>query len=228
VREVVQANQAKANEVSANYYNKHASAPSFTVNQRVLVKDERSIPGQYYKFRNKYRGFYIIDSVLPNFTFRLRDPSTNRTLPVAFHASKLRPYDDNLDRFYDRCNLTRQQATDTAILVPTDLQTDSNPGPVVSRSDNAPLAAPPVPQPQPLQLQSTQTDSPTQQTANTADDTYYEIDRILRTRRRNSQQEYYVRFKADNSLAWIPETDLTQDAIDAWRNRTRRRRRKRR
>jgi len=122
VREIVQVNQAKANELSANYYNKQAQTPSFKLNQRVLVKDERSIPGQYYKFRNKFRGFYVIESILPNFTYRLRDPATNRSLPVAFHASKLRPYDDNLDLFYERCNLTKQQAADAAILLPTDLQ----------------------------------------------------------------------------------------------------------
>ena len=207
VRETVQQNQRDANAVSAKYYNQKTTLPTFTVGQKVLIKDERSLPGVYHKFRDRYRGFYTIEQVRPKFTYLLREGDSGKILKAPVHASKLRLYNTDRSEFYERCGLNEQTAAERSLYVQND---DVTNGDTVTPSSNA-------------EHTNDQTTQPQQPVADPTDtNQFYEIDKIIRTRGWGKSREYLVQYKSDKSRAWVSKNDVNDVALDVF-NKTRRR-----
>jgi hypothetical protein len=189
-----------AQERAKFYYDWNARWPTYKVGDEVLLFDPTVRTGVARKLHRQYRGPFVIDQVLPGYTYALRDLTTGKLLPSHIHSNRLRPY-------FKRKRLLHPTTTTTS-----------------EHSD----AANPSQQQQPTGDEQDQPTSSTEMEQQTTKlpDGWFAIQKLLRKKKIAGQWRYLVLW-TDGSKSYEPEDNITEVAIKEYQERVRNQRKAR-
>jgi len=109
-QEVIQQNMTDRAVRSKIFYDKNTKEPQITVGSKVLLFNDALKIGESPKFHNNWTGPYLVVSRSDNgLLYRLRHCTSGKEPRAAIHANRLKPYDDDRDRFFLRHNIKPQQ-----------------------------------------------------------------------------------------------------------------------
>jgi hypothetical protein len=202
LRKVVFDNQLVADQRNERQHNMKVTEFHFKQGDKVLTQFFKSRKGEMKKQCPRYEGAYYVEEVLDGNCLRLRRCEDGKLVKSPVHKNRCRPYYDSRRDFYNRCQFDRQvnlprQAT-TQPLLPTQDDVDN----VV---DNGTQVAPPTPATAAAAADSGQTNP----------DGWYTLKRIIKHRRDRNKLKFLVEYD-DSTTAWLPKSQVTQFAVDAY------------
>lgn len=95
-KDIAKQNMELAKKKSKERYDKKAEQPDFQVNDKVLLRRNAVKPGLSAKLSRKWVGPYMITSVGPRCTYKIKDCNTNKVLKTLVNASRLKHYQEPL------------------------------------------------------------------------------------------------------------------------------------
>jgi len=94
------------------FYDRNAKTPDISVGFKVLLHYDVVKPGESLKFHKSWRGPYLVTSRSDDgLLYRIRHCATGKQPKAAFHANRLKLYQDDRDCFYLRHNIKPQNFT---------------------------------------------------------------------------------------------------------------------
>jgi hypothetical protein len=162
----------------------------------------------------EFAGFgpFVVTQCLSDVLYRLRNCHTGKGLPSLSHIDRMRQYNADRDRFFTRNpdpDRMRSSIDDVppphmddgpSSTVPVDLPQDrSDTSPPSTSNEAQPSALPNTP---PVTSQSSAT-------------TWFTVKKIWSKRRYKGRIQFLVQWE-DDSKSWVPQSDITPAAIDAY------------
>jgi hypothetical protein len=75
-------------------YNQHATIPDYKLGNKVLLRVMAIKPHQCAKLQFKYKGPYLIEQILPDYHYRLKDLASGKIMKNPVHADHLRHFNE--------------------------------------------------------------------------------------------------------------------------------------
>jgi O-acetyl-ADP-ribose deacetylase (regulator of RNase III)/transposase InsO family protein len=75
-------------------YNQNATIPDYKLGNKVLLRVMATKPHQCAKLQFKYKGPYLIEQILPNYHYRLKDLTSGKIMKNPVHADHLRHFNE--------------------------------------------------------------------------------------------------------------------------------------
>jgi hypothetical protein len=75
-------------------YNQNATIPDYKLGNKVLLRIMATKPHQCAKLQFKYKGLYLIEQILPNYHYRLKELTSGKIMKNPVHADHLRHFNE--------------------------------------------------------------------------------------------------------------------------------------
>lgn len=205
-------NIARAQQLMKLQYDKHASDKPFEVGQRVWIYTPNLKKGLSKKLRHRWHGPFRVCRQLSQVHYQLRT-CDNRLIATTVHANRMKHFYDPADR---PIHPPPDDDPSMISLQATDLPTDSfEPDDATVNSSNITDANHDTGEPS----NGTTVDSPDSY----SDPDVYNAEKILKSRKRNGQLQYLVKWanypRSDST--WEPQENiLDQRLLDQFHNNT--------
>ena len=198
-KEIALSNVKESQAKSKERFDKKSKEPTFDLHDRVLLRISKIETGLSPKLFAKFEGPFYITKLGPNYTYMLRRCSDHKPIKSPINATRLSHYKDPyIMRDLPDQSYEAEAANDHEVSI--DQSKHQNHG-----GENN------------LTMNQTHADSTTQsksQEANPSssqsDDTYYEVETLLKMKFMKGKKHYLVRWKGNYSDTWEPEDFITE------------------
>ena len=213
VKKIATENVEAAQERNKKTYDKKAKEPVFKKFDKVWVSNMKRLKGKSAKLHDKWNGPYYVSHSGPNYTYRLRDCTTNKPQKSMLNANRLKKHiqrdtnkiprrpkpaihDPNHDGKGPKVPVPNSQVKENN--GNTDEKTDTHdPKPQGKAGNTIPGSSTP-----------------------TADKSMYAVDRLLRARRNpDGGKSFLVKWVGEYKNSWEPEYNITPDTVAAYYSR---------
>ena len=176
-------------------YDKNTKVPEFRLRDRVLLNEHVVPVGRSPKLVDKYNGPYYITECGPNVIYKLRRCSDQKEVKAMVNASNLRPYVNPKDYRDQPQYASRQEGNQNN--APEEKNTDqpADNGQNDQIADNG-------------DINSDRESDTGNVNDKQNDNTYYQVDKLLKTRTVQGQKQFLVKWSDGSKPTWEPENNI--------------------
>ncbi len=203
-QEIIEANLKEHKQRYKAAYDRtfQVKEPNFALAQRVLMKNDRPLLGvSTPKLKARWIGPLYITKIHPHFLFSLRWCDSNKLLRTRVHASKIKAYRQPMYR---------------TLRGPVDFQ--PMPAADATGAEGTASVNPPSVEPPHTSRHSLADTNPSSVTGSQgmddSDDTFHEVERIMKCTSYKGQKWYHVRFKNAKKAEWVLGTNISPHLIE--------------
>ena len=202
-KEIALSNVKDSQAKSKERFDKKSKEPTFDLHDRVLLRCSKVPTGLSPKLFDRFEGPFYITKVGPNYTYMLRRCSNHKAIKSPINASRLIHYKDPYI-MRDLPDVNEEEETDEQ-----EVSIPQNEHPTTAGSDNTTENQAKEQNP-PDADNTAQGKTKANPPSSQSDDTYYEVESLLKMKYIRGKKHYLVHWKGNYSDTWEPEEFITE------------------